>query len=214
MNQTDSSFPSSVVDLAMLGKLFEEQRPKLLAMVQRRLDPGLAARLSAEDILSDAFLEARRKWPAFKAQPAPTPYAWLYRIVRDCLIEAWRRESQACRNPDRELPWPERSSLQLVLGLVGSGSSPSESGMTGSMLRTCAGNPARAPSYFASPMARPCNSSRHRTTGLPCGCGTSTSSSKSANSRWRISHPRKTGISGMILPWPCPPTDHWSPPQR
>ena len=126
MNQTDSSFPSSVVDLAMLGRLFEEQRPKLLAMVQRRLDPALAARLSAEDILSDAFLEARRKWPAFKAQPALTPYAWLYRIVRDCLIEAWRRQSRACRSPDRELPWPERSSLQLVLGLVGSGSSPSE----------------------------------------------------------------------------------------
>lgn len=126
MNQTDSSFPSSVVDLAMLGKLFEEYRPKLLTMVQRRLDPGLAARLSAEDIVSDAFLEARRKWPAFQAQPALTPYAWLYRIVRDCLIEAWRRESRACRSPDRELPWPERSPLQLVLGLVGPGSSPSE----------------------------------------------------------------------------------------
>jgi RNA polymerase sigma-70 factor (ECF subfamily) len=124
MSREDASFPSSVVDLALLGKLFEEHQPKLLAMVRRRLDPALAARLSPEDILSDAFLEARRKWAAFKAQSALTPYAWLYG-ARDCLIEAWRKQSRAGRDPRRELPWPERSSMQLVLGLVGSGSSPS-----------------------------------------------------------------------------------------
>src|SRR5437868_5787754 len=126
MSHQDSSPHASVVDMALLGKLFEEHQPKLLAMVQRRLDPSLAARISPEDILSDAFLEARRKWTAFKAQSALTPYAWLYGIVRDCLIEAWRRESRACRNPNRELPWPEQSSMQLVMGLFGSGSSPSE----------------------------------------------------------------------------------------
>src|SRR5712692_10259884 len=98
MNRDDSSFPASVTYIAMLGKLFEQHQPKLLAMVRRRLDPALAARISPEDILSDAFLEARRKWSTFKARSALTPYAWLYRIVRDCLIEAWRRESRACRN--------------------------------------------------------------------------------------------------------------------
>src|SRR5438874_6337274 len=99
MPRQDSSLHSSVVDMALLGKLFEEHQPKLLAMIQRRLDPSLAARISPEDILSDAFLEARRKWPAFKAQPALTPYAWLYGIVRDCLIQAWRRENRSCRSP-------------------------------------------------------------------------------------------------------------------
>jgi RNA polymerase sigma-70 factor (ECF subfamily) len=126
MSREDSSFPSSVADVALLGKLFEQHQPKLLATVRRRLDPALAARLSAEDVLSDAFLEARRKWPAFKAQSALAPYPWLYRVVLDCLIQAWRRETRACRDPERELPWPERSSLQLVLGLVGSGSTPSD----------------------------------------------------------------------------------------
>src|SRR5713226_7639927 len=91
MNREDSSFPASVTDMAMLGKLFEQHQPKLLAMVQRRLDPALAARISPEDILSDAFLEARRKWTAFQAQSALSPYAWLYQIVKDSLIEAWRR---------------------------------------------------------------------------------------------------------------------------
>jgi RNA polymerase sigma-70 factor (ECF subfamily) len=125
MASEDSSLPSSVADLARLGQLFEQHRPKLLAVVQRRLDPALAARVGPDDVLGEAFLEARRKWAAFQAEPGLSPYAWLYRIVRDCLIEAWRRESRACRDLDRDLPWPERSSAQLVLGLVGSGSSPS-----------------------------------------------------------------------------------------
>jgi RNA polymerase sigma-70 factor (ECF subfamily) len=125
MSCEESAPPSSVADMALLGKLFEEHRPRLLAMVQRRLDPALAARVSAEDVLSDAFLEARRRWTAFKAQSALTPHAWLYGIARDRLIEAWRRENRACRDPEREVPWPERSSVQLVMGLIGSGNSPS-----------------------------------------------------------------------------------------
>lgn len=50
----------------------------------------------------------------------------VYRIVLDCLIECWRRETRACRDPRRELPWPQESSLQLGLGLVASGTSPSK----------------------------------------------------------------------------------------
>ena len=50
---------SSIADLALLGKLFEEHRPRLLAMVQRRMDPALAARVGAEDLLNEAFLLAR-----------------------------------------------------------------------------------------------------------------------------------------------------------
>jgi RNA polymerase sigma-70 factor (ECF subfamily) len=125
MKRADSSLPSSIADLATLGQLLEEHRPKLLAMLQRRLDPALAPRLDAEDILSQAFLEARRKWTRFKAQTALSPKAWLYRIARDCLIEAWRKESRDCRDPKREMPWPERSSMQMVMGLVSPRSSPS-----------------------------------------------------------------------------------------
>src|SRR5216684_296671 len=120
MQHEESSVPSSLSEMAALGQLLEEHRPRLLAMLQRRLDPKLAARLSAEELLAEAFLLARRKWAGFKEQAAqsPSPYAWLYRIVLDCLIECWRRETRACRDPRRELPWPQESSLQLGLGLV------------------------------------------------------------------------------------------------
>jgi RNA polymerase sigma-70 factor (ECF subfamily) len=117
--------PPAPESLAELGSLFQEHRLRLLAVVQRRLDPALAVRLDAEDILSDAFLRARGKWSKFKAQSALTPFAWLYRIVLDCLMEAWRHANRACRNPLQEMPFPDGSSAQLGLGLVGSGTSPS-----------------------------------------------------------------------------------------
>lgn len=126
MNPRGDAMPSSVVDLATLGKLLEDYRPRLLAMVERRLDPKLAARLDAEEILSEAFLEARRKWPAFRQHPDRSSYSWLYRIVLDCLIEAWRRNSRSPRDVTREMPWPAQSSVQLGLGLIGTGTSPSE----------------------------------------------------------------------------------------
>src|SRR5260370_15170848 len=86
MNDPQDAMPESVADLAGLGKLLDEHRPKLLAMVQRRLDPALGVRVDAEDILNDTFLAARKKWKNFKEQPSLTAYAWLYRITLDCLI--------------------------------------------------------------------------------------------------------------------------------
>jgi RNA polymerase sigma-70 factor (ECF subfamily) len=124
MRREDPS-PSSVSGLALLGQLFEEHRPKLLAMVERRLDPALRPRIDPEAILSDAFLLARRKWPQFEERSAASTYAWLYRIVLDCLIEAWRRQTRDVRDGRRDMPLPEASSLQLGLGLVNSGTSPS-----------------------------------------------------------------------------------------
>jgi RNA polymerase sigma-70 factor, ECF subfamily len=125
--------PSSVADLATLGKLFEEQRPRLLAMLQRRIDPALAVRLDAEDILGEAFLEARRKWVRFQEQTTLSPSAWLYGIARDCLIEAWRKSARDCRDHRRDLPWPDQSSAQLGMQLLHTGTSPSQGAVRAEM---------------------------------------------------------------------------------
>jgi RNA polymerase sigma-70 factor (ECF subfamily) len=116
----------TVADMATLGKLLEEHRPRLSAMVRRRIDPALAVRIDPEEILSEAFLHACRKWSNYHKRPTMTPYAWLYRIVLDCLIDAWRREVRPRRDHRRDMPWPERSSIQLGLHLVASGTTPSE----------------------------------------------------------------------------------------
>lgn len=122
----DFTPPSSLLELATLGKLFEEYRPRLLAMLGRRLDPALAVRLDAEDILNESYLQARNRWARFRQQTEMTPYAWLYGIARDCLIEAWRKQTRARRDLHKDMPWPDRSSIQLGLSLINPGTSPSE----------------------------------------------------------------------------------------
>jgi RNA polymerase sigma-70 factor, ECF subfamily len=114
-----------VSELAALAKLFEGHRARLLAMVRRRLDIALAGRVDPEDILGEAFVRAGARWSDYDPK-VMSPYAWLYRIVRDCLIEVWRNAHAAGRSIRLEVPWPERSSVQLGLGIVGSMTSPSE----------------------------------------------------------------------------------------
>jgi RNA polymerase sigma-70 factor, ECF subfamily len=116
----------SVVEMAKLGKLCAEHQPTLLAMVRRRIDPSLVARMDPEEILNEAFLVARRRWEEFQKNSTMRPYPWLYRIVLDCLIDAWRRETRGMRDHRRDLPWPERSSIQLGMRLVAPNTSPSE----------------------------------------------------------------------------------------
>jgi RNA polymerase sigma-70 factor (ECF subfamily) len=125
MHDDGSSQGSSLADLAVLGKLFEEHRGRLLAMLQRRIDPALAVRIDAEDVLSEAFLEAGRKWRRFMEESTMTPYAWLYGIARDRLIEAWRRETRDRRDLRVDMPLPVESSAQLVMGVVHPGAGPS-----------------------------------------------------------------------------------------
>lgn len=117
---------SPTEEFGVLGSLLTEHAPGLLAMVRRRMDPALAARIGAEDVLQDAFLLARTRWRAYQEQPRMTPFAWLYRLTLDCLIEAWRRENRPLRQLKRDLPWPAESALQLGLGLCASGTSPSK----------------------------------------------------------------------------------------
>ena len=115
----------SIGDLAAIGRLLEEHRPKLVSMVERRIDRKLAVRIDATDVLNEAFLVARRKYASFD-QSSMSTYGWLYRITLDCLIEAWRRETRDRRDLAKDLPWPAESSAQLGMGLMDSGTSPSE----------------------------------------------------------------------------------------
>jgi RNA polymerase sigma-70 factor, ECF subfamily len=117
---------SSVYDLAELGRIWQEHHTRLLAMLERRIDPALRARLGPDDILGEAFLVAQRRWAEFRKHSTMTPYAWLYRLALDALIEAWRREHRDCRDQGRDLPYPERTSVQLGLKLMSPATKPSE----------------------------------------------------------------------------------------
>jgi RNA polymerase sigma-70 factor, ECF subfamily len=126
MFSTDPSDMRSIADTAQLGEVLQVHRVRLLAMLERRMDPRMAQRLDAEDLLSEVFLLARRRWQDRTDKSAETAYPWLYRLAMDCLINAWRHEVRECRDPREEMPWPDQSSLQIGFGLVNTGTSPSE----------------------------------------------------------------------------------------
>lgn len=123
--------PSTVTGLALRMESLEQHRPRLLAALRRRIDPGLAARIDPEAVLNDAFLDAARRWEGVRNRPGLSVYAWLYRIARDRLIEAWRRETRGRRDVRRDLPWPERSSAAFGLDLMNPGTRPSEAAVRG-----------------------------------------------------------------------------------
>src|SRR5205809_650575 len=56
---------------AALGKAFEEHRERLLALVKRRMDPALAARLDPADVLAKAFLRAKGRCEQFSESGMP-----------------------------------------------------------------------------------------------------------------------------------------------
>lgn len=132
----------SVSTFANLGRVFEEYRPRLLAMLERRIDPSLAHRVDPDDVLNEAFIVARLRWASVANQlqsqslpsdPSSMQYAWLYRLVLDTLIEVYRRHTRQKRDVRLDMPWPDASSIQLGFGLVNQGTSPSEAVMRGEL---------------------------------------------------------------------------------
>ncbi len=122
--EADSSPAGSLGEMAALGRLLDEHRARLLTMLQRRIDPRLRARVDPEEILNDVFFLARRRYADFQSRANMTPYAWLYRLALDCLIEAWRR--QCARGVETDLPMPEESAVALGRGLIDPATSPSK----------------------------------------------------------------------------------------
>jgi RNA polymerase sigma-70 factor, ECF subfamily len=120
-----SPSPTFPVEPPNLERLLEEHRSRLVAMVSRRIEPSLTVRFDADDVVNDAYLRAHERWETVRGRPDFSPFPWLYQLARDCLTEAWRRETRHCRDFREQIPWPDASSVQMGLSLVGSGTSPS-----------------------------------------------------------------------------------------
>jgi RNA polymerase sigma-70 factor (ECF subfamily) len=117
--------PSSVpVGERDLKTLYLEHELRLSEMVRRHIGQRLAARIHPEDVLHDAFLRAEKRWASRPADPADH-YCWLYGIVRDEMIDQIRKAMAGKRSLDREVPIPEESRAEVVLGLIQSRTSPS-----------------------------------------------------------------------------------------
>jgi RNA polymerase sigma-70 factor (ECF subfamily) len=117
-------------DGAALGELFELHRARLWRMLHVRLDHRLAARVSADDVLQEAFLDVARRVGEYLADPKVPFYVWL-RFLTLQRMHSLQRAHLGARIRDAALE--ERlafaSSESMAGQLVGHLTSPSQAAM-------------------------------------------------------------------------------------
>ena len=111
-------------EAAAVERLLTAHREPLRRMIDLRLDPALAARLDASDIVQEVLLEASRRLSDYLRNPVMPFHLWLRHIAKDHVIDAHRRHRQAQRRSlDREQPLvpavlADHSSLELAAQLL------------------------------------------------------------------------------------------------
>jgi RNA polymerase sigma-70 factor (ECF subfamily) len=106
------------------GELLARFREPLRRVIDLRLDPVLARRVDASDIVQDVLIEANQRLTEYLKNPAMPFHLWLRHLAQDRIIDTHRRHRQAQRRSiDREQPiqrpaWADQSSVQLVAQLV------------------------------------------------------------------------------------------------
>src|SRR5437588_10874397 len=85
--------------------LLAAHREPLRRMIGLRLDPALAARLDASDVVQDVMLEAHRRLSDYLRNPTMPFALWLRHIAKDHIIDAHRKHRRAQRRSlEREQP--------------------------------------------------------------------------------------------------------------
>src|SRR3954469_11369950 len=113
-----------------VDRLLDVHREPLRRMIGLRLDPALAARLDASDVVQDVMLEAHRRLSDYLPNPTMPFALWLRHIAKDHLIDAHRRHRVAQRRSlDREQPlapakFSDESSFELAGQLLDQGPTP------------------------------------------------------------------------------------------
>ena len=114
----------------MVAEMFDEHRGRLLRMIEVRLQPELRARVDANDILQESFMEAYRQLRTGVSAPKGSPLVWLRLIVGQQIVANYRKYCQTQkRNVAREFSISSgRTQADLVstsIFLVGKLTSPS-----------------------------------------------------------------------------------------
>jgi RNA polymerase sigma-70 factor (ECF subfamily) len=113
-------------DRLALDELLARYRGDLRLFIEYRIDPRLAARIDASDVVQETQLAvARRIKDYLKHRPMPFRL-WVRRAAYDRLHDLERHHlKRAKRAIGREMPMPDRSSLLVARPFLRSGSSPS-----------------------------------------------------------------------------------------
>ena len=91
-------------DHAALAELFDKHREKLRRMIQLRLDHRLAGRVSASDVLQEAYIDALKRIEHYFEKPDQPFFGWLRLIVGQRLADVHREHLAQKRNAGRDVP--------------------------------------------------------------------------------------------------------------
>lgn len=113
-----------------VDKLLGEFREPLRRVIDLRLDPAIARRVDASDIVQDVLIEANQRLTDYLKSPDMPFHLWLRHLAQDRIIDTHRRHRLAQRRSvDREQPiarpaWADESSVSLVAQLIDSERTP------------------------------------------------------------------------------------------
>jgi RNA polymerase sigma-70 factor (ECF subfamily) len=117
-------------DLEAIDSLLGAQRARLRQMVAVHLDPRLAPRIDASDVVQETLMEATRRLPEY-AENRPLPlYLWLRQLAWQRLIDLYRhhvrtRRRSVSREETDCMPLADHSAMSLAQCLIASGTAPS-----------------------------------------------------------------------------------------
>jgi RNA polymerase sigma-70 factor, ECF subfamily len=116
-------------DAGARNALLELHREDLRRMVAARLDPRVAARVDAADVVQDALIEASRRLDQYLYH-RPLPYfAWLRQIVGEQIIATHRyhisSQRRSVQREERGLEIPDESAHELIGQLFADDANPS-----------------------------------------------------------------------------------------
>ncbi|HEX4148521.1 MAG TPA: sigma-70 family RNA polymerase sigma factor [Pirellulales bacterium] len=118
-------------DADALAELFSYYRAMLRRMIELRIDPRLAGRVSASDVLQDVYLDAAQRVRHFAAKSEMPFIVWLRLVAGQRLVDLHRQHLGAQRRDARaevSLPAggsPSASSAGMAAELAGHLTSPS-----------------------------------------------------------------------------------------
>jgi RNA polymerase sigma-70 factor (ECF subfamily) len=117
-------------DPGAVDRLLGEFREPLRRVIGLRLDPAIARRVDASDIVQDVLLEANGRLTDYLKSPDMPFHLWLRHLAQDRIIDTHRRHRLAQRRSvDREQPiarpaWADESSVSLVAHLIDTDRTP------------------------------------------------------------------------------------------
>ncbi len=140
--QTDALLARAAAgDAAAVDDLLARHREPLRRAVALRLDPALARRVDASDVVQEVLVEASRRLRDYLNHPTLPFHLWLRHLARDRLIDAHRFHRKAQRRSlDREQAtrppaWADASSVELLGQLLDPERTPASAAVQGELER-------------------------------------------------------------------------------